>query len=81
MVYGSNNGGHTVQTSNSEVNKLMEDAGKVMNLSGHVVSGKIIYGPGDIEVHVGKVFFFFFLPGEKFLRGGWVVFFFPSGLT
>jgi hypothetical protein len=37
----------------------MEDAGKVMNLSGHVVAGKTIYGPGDIEVHVGKVNIFF----------------------
>lgn len=34
---------------------MMEQAGKSMNLRGHLVSGQFIYGPGDIEVHQGEV--------------------------
>eukprot|EP01126_Amoeba_proteus_P043502 TRINITY_DN4779_c0_g1_i5.p1 TRINITY_DN4779_c0_g1~~TRINITY_DN4779_c0_g1_i5.p1 ORF type:complete len:470 (+),score=93.17 TRINITY_DN4779_c0_g1_i5:729-2138(+) len=54
ILYGSNNGGLTVHADDPFVNDLMKSAGIAMNLRGHVIQGKEIYGPGDIEVHIGK---------------------------
>ena len=31
----------------------MEQAGRSLNLKGHIVGGAVIYGPGDIEGHLG----------------------------
>ncbi|PRP86402.1 hypothetical protein PROFUN_05321 [Planoprotostelium fungivorum] len=58
LVYGSDDGGKTVHASDPKMNELMQQAGRKMNLSGHVTGSardpkKIIYGPGDIEGHRG----------------------------
>lgn len=58
IVYGSCDGGHTVHADNSELNSIMEKCFKILNLKGHTAgigsSTKFIYGPCDIEGHVGR---------------------------
>jgi hypothetical protein len=57
LVYGSGDGGETVQHSDARCNTLMARAGTLLNLKGHYVGNdrsELIYGPGDIEVHRGK---------------------------
>jgi hypothetical protein len=53
IVYGSPDGGHTVYAEHQTMNMLMEKAGKALNLQAHIVKNKILYGPGDIEGHLG----------------------------
>eukprot|EP00466_Bigelowiella_natans_P004326 jgi/Bigna1/69664/fgenesh1_pg.9_\ len=54
LVYGSDDQGRTVHMSDGECNRIMEAAGKALNLKGHVVAGKTIFSCGDIEVHRGQ---------------------------
>ncbi|GAM25977.1 hypothetical protein SAMD00019534_091520 [Acytostelium subglobosum LB1] len=53
LVYGSSDGGNTVHDDVEEVNEMMEQVGKKMNLRGHLagLNPKYIYGPGDFEIH------------------------------
>ncbi len=37
ILYGSNDGGHTVHRSNAEFNRLMERAAKKLHVAGHAV--------------------------------------------
>jgi len=53
LVYGSDNQGKVVHASEPKVNELMRQVGLALNLRGHRVRDKKIYGPGDIEVHRG----------------------------
>lgn len=55
LIYGSADGGHTVFTSNKKFNKKMKRIGEALNLKPHLVDGHEIYGPGDIEGHLGTV--------------------------
>lgn len=55
LIYGSADAGRTVHADHPTLNKLMEKAGSMLNLAPHLVSGKTIYGPGDIEVHLSKI--------------------------
>lgn len=55
IQYGSSDGGRNVYAKNEQLNEKMQNAGKQLNLKGHK-TGKletIIYGPGDIEGHLG----------------------------
>ncbi len=51
---GSNDAGKTVHDDESVV-EIMKKAASLLKLKGHLVgsSKKLIYGPGDIEVHRG----------------------------
>ena len=53
LKYGSNDSGKTVHKDDQTLNSLMETAGKMLNLADHNVGGQRIYGPGDIEGHLG----------------------------
>lgn len=89
LSYGSSDGGKTVHKDNPELNQKMEDAAKRMNLKGHYTGvriPKLIYGPGDIEGHIGldgKVYVLDFartfppegiLPGDKNTEKGRVLY-------
>eukprot|EP00727_Mastigamoeba_balamuthi_P014552 m51a1_g9721 hypothetical protein (2366) ;mRNA; r:1452232-1471747 len=57
LVYGSGDGGQTVRKSIGELNGVMEEAAKFLNLKPHVVgrsASEVIAGPCDIEGHLGK---------------------------
>jgi hypothetical protein len=81
IIYGSCDGGHTVHADVEEMNELMQQAARKLNLKGHIVGDKapilslllcsfflyfcvpcaseltsvqLIYGPGDIEGHLGR---------------------------
>ena len=55
LCYGSDSGGRIANNNNLKMNSLMERAGKHLNLAPHYVGKNraLIYGPGDIEGHVG----------------------------
>jgi len=58
LAYGSGDAGSTVQCR-PEVQGLMAEAGKLLNLKEHIVGRtedvqKSLFGPVDIEVHLGK---------------------------
>eukprot|EP01125_Pyxidicula_operculata_P011059 TRINITY_DN3612_c0_g1_i10.p1 TRINITY_DN3612_c0_g1~~TRINITY_DN3612_c0_g1_i10.p1 ORF type:complete len:1231 (+),score=183.36 TRINITY_DN3612_c0_g1_i10:494-3694(+) len=56
LVYGSGDGGKTVYDTNPKVRDLMKKAAEKLNVKGHLVGPNAdteIYGPCDIEVHVG----------------------------
>ncbi|EFA76500.1 putative protein 150-kD protein cluA [Heterostelium album PN500] len=58
IVYGSNDGGITVNNRDSLVEKEMVKLARKLNLKGHQVglmedTKTLIFGPGDIEVHRG----------------------------
>eukprot|EP01132_Coremiostelium_polycephalum_P005864 gene5864-7293_t len=58
LIYGSSDAGQTVHTSNTIFNHLFTSAAKVVNLKPHLVQDisnelKTIYGPIDIEGHIG----------------------------
>eukprot|EP01126_Amoeba_proteus_P046132 TRINITY_DN5198_c0_g1_i5.p1 TRINITY_DN5198_c0_g1~~TRINITY_DN5198_c0_g1_i5.p1 ORF type:complete len:429 (+),score=94.60 TRINITY_DN5198_c0_g1_i5:1108-2394(+) len=53
LKYGSGDGGKTVHASIPKLNNLMKEAGTRLNLAPHRVLDKYIYGPGDIEAHLG----------------------------
>eukprot|EP01130_Rhizamoeba_saxonica_P009692 TRINITY_DN3952_c0_g1_i4.p1 TRINITY_DN3952_c0_g1~~TRINITY_DN3952_c0_g1_i4.p1 ORF type:complete len:977 (-),score=168.95 TRINITY_DN3952_c0_g1_i4:963-3893(-) len=52
LIYGSNNGGLTVH-SDEYLHLQMGIIAKELNLREHQVNNKNIYGPGDIEGHLG----------------------------
>lgn len=52
LVYGSDNAGIDVHTSNTEVNNLMSEAGKKLNFQSRKVNNIDFYGPIDIEGHL-----------------------------
>ncbi len=54
LVYGSNDAGRTVHADCLPLNNMLKQAGKWLNLKPHIVAGTEIYGPADIEGHVGK---------------------------
>ena len=37
-----------------ELNELMREAARKINLKGHVVGDKLLHAPGDIEAHLGR---------------------------
>lgn len=53
--YGSDSGGRVANAIDSRLNALMETAGTRMNLAPHYVGSNQarIFGPGDIEGHLG----------------------------
>eukprot|EP01127_Copromyxa_protea_P024416 TRINITY_DN959_c1_g2_i6.p1 TRINITY_DN959_c1_g2~~TRINITY_DN959_c1_g2_i6.p1 ORF type:complete len:2608 (+),score=507.45 TRINITY_DN959_c1_g2_i6:305-8128(+) len=53
MVYGSNDGGKTVQCM-EPFRGWFTEAAQRLNLDKHSVHGQVIYGPGDIEGHLGR---------------------------
>ena len=54
LVYGSNDAGRTVHADDLRMTQLMKEAGMWLNLKPHLVAGTSLYGPADIEGHVGK---------------------------
>lgn len=54
LRYGCSDGGETVIASMDRLNKIMENVGKRLFLAPHFVGGKMIFGPGDQEVHEGS---------------------------
>jgi hypothetical protein len=70
LVYGSNDGGVTVIKSNRDLAEKMKLAAKVINLKGHKVGTQkkqTIYGPGDIEGHLGRDGRFYVLDAARVL--------------
>jgi hypothetical protein len=57
LVYGSSDGGNLVVASLDVMNDVMSKCSRVLNLKGHVagigVNTKFIYGPCDLEGHLG----------------------------
>ncbi len=55
LRYGSDSGGRIARALDPSLNVLMKKAGQKLNLAPHVVgsSRTVIYGPGDIEGHLG----------------------------
>ena len=58
LLYGSRDAGHTVNNKNPILARKMEQVAKQLGLKGHFVKGanqirKLIYGPLDIEAHLG----------------------------
>eukprot|EP01091_Cochliopodium_minus_P011841 TRINITY_DN3461_c0_g1_i1.p1 TRINITY_DN3461_c0_g1~~TRINITY_DN3461_c0_g1_i1.p1 ORF type:complete len:626 (+),score=143.96 TRINITY_DN3461_c0_g1_i1:279-2156(+) len=53
LSYGSSDGGKTIYKSNTELNELMEKAGKYFNIKEHRILDKEIFMPADIEGHQG----------------------------
>jgi hypothetical protein len=49
--------GRTVYASNPTLNALMATAGEQLNLRAHRVGHQEISGPGDIEGHLGEVWY------------------------
>tara|TARA_R110002050_G_scaffold263250_1_gene403711 strand:- start:1097 stop:2467 length:1371 start_codon:yes stop_codon:yes gene_type:complete len=58
LVYGSDDGGMSVRNLDPEVNEVMKDAGRLLNLRPHYVGSwsqrKWLSSAGDIEGHRGK---------------------------
>lgn len=70
LVYGSNDGGVTVVKKNKEMAKKMRLAAERINLNKHSVGNVIrkkIFGPGDIEGHLGKDNRFYVLDAARLL--------------
>lgn len=55
LGYGSDSGGRIAKALDPVLNGLMRRAGEKLNLAGHLVGSSLteIYGPGDIEGHLG----------------------------
>eukprot|EP00339_Tiarina_fusa_P030413 CAMPEP_0117014872 /NCGR_PEP_ID=MMETSP0472-20121206/11985_1 /TAXON_ID=693140 ORGANISM="Tiarina fusus, Strain LIS" /NCGR_SAMPLE_ID=MMETSP0472 /ASSEMBLY_ACC=CAM_ASM_000603 /LENGTH=550 /DNA_ID=CAMNT_0004718541 /DNA_START=963 /DNA_END=2618 /DNA_ORIENTATION=- len=57
LVYGSADAGNVVYSSLEAMNDVMHQCGKVLNLKGHLAGigedKKFIYGPCDLEGHLG----------------------------
>eukprot|EP00012_Vannella_robusta_P006108 CAMPEP_0206200834 /NCGR_PEP_ID=MMETSP0166-20121206/11140_1 /ASSEMBLY_ACC=CAM_ASM_000260 /TAXON_ID=95228 /ORGANISM="Vannella robusta, Strain DIVA3 518/3/11/1/6" /LENGTH=753 /DNA_ID=CAMNT_0053619297 /DNA_START=317 /DNA_END=2574 /DNA_ORIENTATION=- len=57
LVYGSSDAGRVVCSSLEAMNDIMRQCGKVLNLKGHLAGvgeeKKFIYGPCDLEGHLG----------------------------
>ena len=58
LCYGSSDGGNRVYNIDTTLSKLMEKAGKRMNLKGHYTglgrNRQLLFGPVDIEGHLGS---------------------------
>jgi len=58
LVYGSSDGGNEVHCKLQVMNDLMQKCGHILNLKGHIAgvgpSPKFIYGPCDLEGHLGN---------------------------
>ena len=58
LIYGSSDGGKLVFSSLPIMNNIMKQCGKILNLKGHLAGigkeKKFIYGPCDLEGHLGK---------------------------
>eukprot|EP01126_Amoeba_proteus_P028128 TRINITY_DN27796_c0_g1_i1.p1 TRINITY_DN27796_c0_g1~~TRINITY_DN27796_c0_g1_i1.p1 ORF type:complete len:158 (+),score=23.81 TRINITY_DN27796_c0_g1_i1:65-475(+) len=56
LVYGSSDAGITVHRKDPQMNHMMMQAGKILNLAPHTCGSDhyVIYGPADIEGHLGK---------------------------
>lgn len=57
LRYGSNDGGSMVRKDNNELNEMIERSMKKLGLAQHSSGTTLrndIYGPGDMEGHVGK---------------------------
>ncbi|EGG19946.1 hypothetical protein DFA_07055 [Cavenderia fasciculata] len=58
IIYGSNDGGKTVNNVDNELSKMMKIIGDNMKLKGHIsgaVNTSFIYGPGDLEIHKSTI--------------------------
>lgn len=53
IKYGSCDGGRTVHAAIPDLNDAMAQAGMQLGLCEHKVRDKMLYGPGDIEAHLG----------------------------
>ncbi|KAL7711905.1 Clu domain-containing protein [Entamoeba marina] len=53
IIYGSGDAGKTIRMDNPLLNEKMRVAAKLLNIKGHVIKGKMVHGPVDIEVHKG----------------------------
>ena len=58
LIYGSNDGGESYQSTHEEAKKIMEAVGRNLYLKTHICQDKeggkhTIVGPADIEVHQG----------------------------
>lgn len=52
--YGSNDAGKTIHTKDANLNLLIANIGRELNLRGRSVNGVNIYGPADLEGHAGS---------------------------
>jgi hypothetical protein len=71
LCYGSNDSGHSVLNSNADVSERMRSVAKKLNLKGHYCGLKKqehLYGPCDIEGHIGTDKRFYVLGTSKSLR-------------
>ena len=53
ICYGSSDGGETVHASGENLCLMMKTVGQELHLAPHLVKNKMLYGPGDQEVHLG----------------------------
>lgn len=69
ICYGSCDAGRTIHASYPQCNAAMQDIGKRLNLMGHRVgtSPHLIYGPGDIECHLGNDGKFYVLDFSRYM--------------
>lgn len=53
ICYGSSDGGESVHASGETLCLMMKTVGQELHLAPHLVKDKMLYGPGDQEVHLG----------------------------
>lgn len=53
ICYGSSDGGESVHASGETICLMMKTVGQELHLAPHLVKDKMLYGPGDQEVHQG----------------------------
>ena len=69
IIYGSSDAGINIHSDNSEFNLKIERISKILNTKAHIVgrlSPKLIYGPGDLEGHMGFDFRFYLLDFARY---------------
>lgn len=57
LIYGSDNAGKSVHLEDEKIYEKMKKTARRLNLKGHFLTAnteKMIWGPGDIEGHIGK---------------------------
>lgn len=52
-IYGSPDGGRTVQNSDPKFDAMMQWLAKQMHIAGHLVRGTYLHSAGDVEGHLG----------------------------